>query len=109
MEAHPDASPARSITKLGIVRFAIPDDPNAPGEALRPGAIVELPSFSNDDTSRPTVQMPPLAERERPASIDEAFDPGGDGDAPSAGGAQRTRSSTLLGVGPGPVPPRAPI
>lgn len=93
METHEIPSPAASITKLGIVRFVISEEPTLPD------AIVELPSFSDDDTSRPTVQMPPLTEeRERPRSIDEAFDPGVDGPAPDA--SRRERSSTLLGVVP---------
>jgi hypothetical protein len=71
---HGIRSLASSITRLGIVRYAIPEDGSRAGELL-PSGIVQLPSFTNDDTSRPTVQMPPLAgHRERPASIDEAFD-----------------------------------
>jgi hypothetical protein len=92
VETHEIPSPASSITKLGIVRFVISEEPTVPD------AIVELPSFSDADTSRPTVQMPPLAdERERPRSVDEAFDPGGD-DPPDV--ARRERSSTLIGVVP---------
>ena len=99
METHEIPSPASSITKLGIVRFVISEEPTVPD------AIVELPSFSDDDTSRPTVQMPPLAdERGRPRTIDEAFDPGSDGPADVA---RRERSSTLLGVAPFRVAPRA--
>jgi hypothetical protein len=93
-------SPASSITKLGIVRFVISEEPTIPD------AIVELPSFSDDDTSRPTVQMPPLAgEREPPRSIDEAFDPGSDELAPDV--SRRERSASLLGVVPFRVAPRA--
>lgn len=77
-----------------------------------PGGIVELPSFSNEDTSRPTVQMPPLAEqRQPPASIDDAFD-GGLDDEPLPPGEPRgrVRVPTLLGMSPlaGPRPPAAP-
>jgi hypothetical protein len=100
VESHEIPSPSSSITKLGIVRFVISEEPTIPNP------IVELPSFSDDDTSRPTVQMPPLAdERERPRSIDEAFDPGSDGPAPDV--SRRERSSTLLGVVPFRVAPRA--
>jgi len=56
-----------SITRLGIVRHAIPQDSNLTGGEILPSG--------NDDTSRPTVQMPPPAgHRDRPKSVDEAFD-----------------------------------
>lgn len=71
---HGIRSLASSITRLGIVRYAVPQGGSRAGELL-PSGIVELPSFTNDDSSRPTVQMPPLAgHRERPESIDDAFD-----------------------------------
>jgi hypothetical protein len=91
-----------SITRLGVVRFV-------PDEDKRPGGVVELPSFRSDDTSRPTVQMPPLADRRAPpGSIDEAFDTG-QADEPGPEGAPRKQSSTLVGVVPSPVPPRPPL
>jgi hypothetical protein len=83
--------------------------------------IVELPSFVDTDTSRPTVQMPPLAERrEPPPSIDEAFDDSFD-DTPTPTPTptparepepepDRPRVSTLLGMAPIAArrPPAAP-
>jgi hypothetical protein len=72
------------------------------------GGIVELPSFTDDETSRPTVRMPPLADRrDRPASIDDAFDTGGEDREPPPADAPRRQSPTLVGVVPSPVPPRA--
>lgn len=66
-----------------------------------PGGIVELPSFTNEDTSRPTVQMPPLGEhRPSPVSIDDAFDGGlVDESIPGDDPTDRVRIPTLLGMG----------
>jgi len=74
----------------------------------QPGGIVELPSFSNEDTSRPTVQMPPLAEQRRPpASIDDAFDGGLDDEpVPPDEPRDRVRVPTLLGMAPLAAPRR---
>lgn len=115
VETHEIRSPASSITKLGIVRFTIPEEPPVPGDGLASGSgVVELPSFTDEETSRPTVQMPPLVERGRPVSIDEAFDPGGEGGEGGEAGESveaspdarsRPRSSTLPGVAPAAVPP----
>ena len=67
-ESHVIASPACSITKLGIVRFVLSEEPRSGALALARG-VVELRAFSNEERSRPTVQMPPLFERrERPTS-----------------------------------------
>jgi hypothetical protein len=67
-ESHAIASPAGSITKLGIVRFVLSEEPHV-NERHQPRGIVELPSFSGEESLRPTVQMPPLTERrERPVS-----------------------------------------
>ncbi len=100
VETHEIPSPASSVTKLGIVRFVISEEPTIPNGA------VELPSFSDEVTSRPTVQMPPLAdERDPPASIDEAFDRSSDEPAPEV--SRRERTSTLLGVVPFHAAPRA--
>lgn len=106
METHENQSPASSITKLGYVRFAIPERQGASGVEARPGGIIELPSFTNEESARPTVQMPPLTgEGGEPLPVDEAFDQGGEGEAASAEAQQRPRSSTLLGVVPFPVRP----
>ncbi len=73
------------------------------------GGIVKLPSFTDNETSRPTVQMPPLPDHGTPrVFIDDVFDTDVDNDEPSAAGSHRERSSTLVGVVPNPVPPRAP-
>jgi hypothetical protein len=88
VETNKRSSPASSITKLGIVRFAIPKDG-------RSGGIIELPSFSSEQSARPTVQMPPLVERRDALdALDESFD---EEPAPSS---QRQRTSTLRGVTP---------
>jgi hypothetical protein len=87
----PNPSLASSITKLGIVRFVLPQPPTLPTEDARRGGIIELPSFSNEDTSRPTVQMPPIAERrESPAAPVATPAP-----APTP---PRPRVSTMLGM-----------
>ena len=92
-------SPTSSITKLGIMRFTITQERLLPKEEIRSGRIVDLPSFSNENSSRPTVQMPPLVgHREAAASIDE----------PQRSSSPRERTSTLLGVVPFRAPRRAP-
>ncbi len=103
METNTIPSPASSITKLGIVRFSVPEV--RPDEDAQ-HAIVELPSFSSEERSRPTVQMPPLADhREVPESIDDAFDTDFEDELPPAPPV-RERVATLLGMVPLPVPPR---
>lgn len=84
------------------VRCALPPESNAPAaEQPYPGGIVELPSFTDEETSRPTVQMPPLAERREHPAIDDAFDRAPDGDPPApADPNPRSRASTLQGVMP---------
>jgi len=68
---------ASSITKLGIVRFVIPERPILPHEDARTsGGVVELPSFTSEPSPRPTVQMPPLSpRRELPLDTQRACDP----------------------------------
>jgi hypothetical protein len=89
------------------VRCALPPESNAPAaEQPYPSGIVELPSFTDEETSRPTVQMPPLAERRERPAIDDAFDRGPDDGPPApADPHPRSRGSTLQGVMP---PPRRP-
>jgi hypothetical protein len=102
-------SPTSSITKLGIMRFTISEERLLPKEEARSGGVVELPSFSNENRSRPTVQMPPLVGRRdasAPASVGEAFDPALD-DEPQRSSPPRERTSTLLGVMPFRAPRRA--
>lgn len=82
------------------------------GEDNPPGGIVELPSFTDDETSRPTVRMPPLSDRrDRPASIDDAFDTGGEDRAPAPIESEETLpigGITRTPAPPGPRPaPRA--
>lgn len=106
METHENQSPASSITKLGYVRFAILERQGAPGVEARPGGIIELPSFTNEESARPTVQMPPLTdEHGEPLPVGEAFDRGGEGEPAPEEAQQRPRTSTLLGVVPFPVRP----
>jgi hypothetical protein len=90
------------------MRYTIPQEPLLPKEGIGLGGLVELPSFSNEDSSRPTVQMPPLVDHhEAPASVDEAFDPAL-ADEPQRSSPPRERSSTLLGVMPFRAARRAP-
>lgn len=106
METHENQSPASSITKLGYVRFAIPERQGAPGVGARPGGIIELPSFTNEESARPTVQMPSLTDEPgEPLPAGEAFDRGGEGEPAAAEAQPRPRTSTLLGVVPFPVRP----
>jgi hypothetical protein len=67
-ETYSMASPAHSITKLGIMKFVLSEESRSGGQPRAKG-IVELPSFSVYEPLRPTVQMPPIVEqrRERPA------------------------------------------
>jgi hypothetical protein len=90
------------------VQYALPPESNAPAEEQpSPSGIVELPSFTDEETSRPTVQMPPLVERSQRPSIDDAFDRGADdGPATPAEPHHRSRGSTLRGVMP--PSPRGP-
>ena len=90
-------SPTSSITKLGIMRFTITQERFLPREEIRSGRIVDLPSFSNENSSRPTVQ-PLVDHREAAVSIDE----------PQRSSSPRERTSTLLGVVPFRAPRRAP-
>jgi hypothetical protein len=88
-ETYSIASPARSITKLGIMKFVLSEEPRSGGQPRAKG-IVELPSFSEHESLRPTVQMPPLVEqrRERPAPR-----------SGSEGGMRAARGSTGGAVG----------
>jgi hypothetical protein len=90
------------------MRFTISEERLLPKEEARSGGVIELPSFSNENTSRPTVQMPPLVgRRDTPALVDEAFDPALE-DEPQRSSPPRERTSTLLGVMPFRAPRRAP-
>jgi hypothetical protein len=81
METHEIPSPASSITKLGMVKFVVPES-SPPGDGVqgaRSSAIRELPSFSNEASSRPAVAVPPLVDqradqRAIPEPIDDAFE-----------------------------------
>jgi len=104
-QTHETPSPASSITRLGIVRFVIGENAIASNDRIR-GGIVELPAFTSEEPSRPTVQMPPLADpRDPPALSDDAFDPDCL-DAPSRAASKRDRLSTLPGVAPFRAPTR---
>ncbi len=74
-------------------------------EAEHAGGIVDLPSFTDNESSRPTVQMPPLIDHSSPLLfIDDDID----SDEPSPAGSHRERNSTLVGMVPNPVLPRLP-
>jgi hypothetical protein len=108
-ETHETPSPASSITKLGIVRFVLPDDPPSSGGHV-PDGNVDLPTYVNDAISRPTVEEPPLPQRRDAAAPtpiydydyaddDDVLEPE-PGPAPCASDQQRARTSTLPGVAP---------
>jgi hypothetical protein len=98
-ETQESKAPASSITKLGFVRFSLPLDPALVGDARRI-RIVELPSFSIEESERPRVQMQPLSGRRRAWKANGG---GGEQAANSASNSQRVRTSTLVGVEPFPV------
>lgn len=98
-ETQESKAPASPITKLGFVRFSLPLDPALVGDARRI-RVVELPSFSIEESERPRVQMQPLSGRRRAWKANGG---GGEQAANSASNSQRARTSTLVGVEPFPV------
>jgi len=101
-EPQETAPPTSPITKLGFVRFSLPQDPALVRDTQRI-RITELPSFSIEESERPRVQMEPLIGRRRAWTEN-----GRDVEQASDAGARprRPRSPTLVGVEPFPGRPR---
>ena len=87
---------AASITKLGMVRFAVSQQMTFSGGDVRVSGTVELSAFMHEELVRPAAPpAPPARRREAPVSSESVLAPR---DRSPVVTAPRVRPPTLLGM-----------